>query len=132
MAEMKVGIMSAADYRARTLAIARGEYKPKKGEPKVWFESIQSMAQVLSENNLALLAMIRDHRPRTLGELAELSGRAESNLSRTLKALERHSIVSLERTGKGIRPKVNATDFHIVHGLKNGSRTQTVRRREAG
>lgn len=35
MAEMRVGIMSAADYRARTLAIAKGAYKPKKGEPEV-------------------------------------------------------------------------------------------------
>ena len=45
---LKIGILSRGDYKKRTIAIARGEYKPKKDEPKVWFESINSMAQVLS------------------------------------------------------------------------------------
>jgi predicted transcriptional regulator len=43
---IKIGIMSRQDYQQRTIAIARGDYKAKKGEPKVWFESVQSMAQV--------------------------------------------------------------------------------------
>ena len=42
---LKFGIMSREDYKKRTMAIARGEYRPKKGEPKVWFETLQSMAQ---------------------------------------------------------------------------------------
>ncbi len=29
--------MSPEQIRARTIAIARGEYKPKPGEPKIWF-----------------------------------------------------------------------------------------------
>jgi predicted transcriptional regulator len=29
------------------MAIARGDYKVKEDEPKVWFESIKSMAQIL-------------------------------------------------------------------------------------
>lgn len=36
---IKVGIISRDAYRRRTIAIARGEYKPKKDEPKVWIES---------------------------------------------------------------------------------------------
>ena len=44
---MKVGIISREDYVKRTLAIAKGDYKPKQDEPKIWFESIQSMAQIL-------------------------------------------------------------------------------------
>lgn len=39
-----VGIMSKADYIKRIIAIAKGEYKPKTNEPKVWFESIKSLA----------------------------------------------------------------------------------------
>jgi len=48
---LKIGVLSRENYKKRTIAIARGEYKPKKGEPKVWFESINSMAQVLSSEN---------------------------------------------------------------------------------
>ena len=46
-----VGIASFKAYKARALAIARGEYKPGKDEPKVWFSSIESFAQILSTKN---------------------------------------------------------------------------------
>ncbi len=62
---MKVGIISKDDYIKRTVAIAKGEYKPRKEEPKVWFESLKSMAKVLSSENQALLQSIIDHQPRS-------------------------------------------------------------------
>jgi len=43
---IKVGIMSKEQYKKRTIAIAKGEYIPKKDEPKVWFESIKSLSQI--------------------------------------------------------------------------------------
>jgi predicted transcriptional regulator len=39
--------MSFEDYKRRTVAIVKGEYKPGKNEPKIWFESVRSMARVL-------------------------------------------------------------------------------------
>jgi len=65
---MKVGIISKEDYRQRTIAIAKGEYVPKHGEPKVWFESLQSMTQVLSSENQELLKIIIDRKPASLRE----------------------------------------------------------------
>lgn len=47
--------MPQAQIRARILAIARGDYKPKATEPKIWFTSIRSLAEVLSDDNRALL-----------------------------------------------------------------------------
>ncbi len=78
---IKVGIMSKEQYKKRTIAIAKGEYIPKKDEPKVWFESIQSMSQVLSSLNQELLKVIIEKRPQSLKELEELTGRAKPNLS---------------------------------------------------
>lgn len=60
---IKVGIMSKEQYQKRIIDIAKGVYKPKKDEPKVWFESMQSMAQVLSNQNQALLQVILDNNP---------------------------------------------------------------------
>jgi hypothetical protein len=40
------------------MAIARGEYGPSPDEPKVWFQSPEALAQVLSAKNRALLALI--------------------------------------------------------------------------
>ena len=45
---LKIGILSKEDYRKRTIAIAKGEYQPKKNEPKVWFESMESLGQFLA------------------------------------------------------------------------------------
>lgn len=115
---MKVGIISKEDYRQRTIAIAKGEYVPKHGEPKVWFESLQSMAQVLSSENQELLKIIIDRKPSSLKELEEMTGRKSSNLSRTLNLMASFGIVSLEKDKKNVRPIVKATSFKVEFGLK--------------
>jgi predicted transcriptional regulator len=51
---LNIGIMSKEKYRKRTIAIAKREYIPKANEPKVWFESLQSMAQILNSENKEL------------------------------------------------------------------------------
>lgn len=101
MRVLKVGVASYEEMKARTMAIARGALKPKPGDPKVWFPSAESLVRVLSDRNRALLATIRDAQPRSLADLAELTGREKSNLSRTLKTMERYGIVKLDRAGRG-------------------------------
>jgi len=115
--KMKIGIISREDYKKRTIAIARGEYKPKRGEPTIWFESVQSMAQVLSSENQELLKIINEHKPESLKELQEVSGRKRSNLSRTLKTMSRYGIVELIKQEKKVKPLVKATDFKVEFGL---------------
>lgn len=83
------------------MAIARGELKPKPGDPKVWFPSTESLARVLSERNRSLLATIREETPDSLTALAEMTGREKSNLSRTLKTMSRYGIVELSRAPRG-------------------------------
>jgi len=117
MKTVYVGIMTKEAYKQRTIAIARGEYNPKKNEPKIWFESLKSMAQVLSNENRQLLKTILDKKPASLTELETLTGRKKSNLSRTLKTLERYGIVELNREKNKIVPEVKATDFRVEFGL---------------
>ena len=114
---LKIWILSRGDYKKRTIAIARGEYKPKKDEPKVWFESISSMAQVLSSENQKLLKVINEKKPTSLKELEIVTGRKSSNLSRTLKTMSRYGIVDLVKYNKSIKPVVKATDFKVEFGI---------------
>ena len=114
---MKVGIMPRDAFRKRTIEIARGEYKPKRGEPKVWFESIQSMAQVLSNSNQELLKVILRHEPDFMKELAQITGRTPGNLSRTLHNMQRYGIVELKKQKTTLKPIVKARDFRIEFGL---------------
>lgn len=104
---LRIGVASLDQIRARTLAIARGEYRRRPDDPKVWFTSLESLAQVLSSRNRALLETIRRRRPASMGELAKITDRAESNLSRTLRTMARYGLVHLEKTNGGrIVPKV--------------------------
>lgn len=117
---INVGIISRNDYVRRTIAIARGEHKPGPREPKVWFESLRSMAEALSPDNQELLRLIAEQNPQSLAELEQLSGRKKSNLSRTLKMLEGYGIVSLNRKQHRLIPRVNATDFKVEFGVNLG------------
>lgn len=119
MKVMNVGVLSRDEYRKRTIAIAKGLYKPKRNEPKVWFESVKSLSQVLSNDNQDLLKTIIQYEPQSLTELEELSHRRKSNLSRTLKTLESYGIVSLMKKHGKVVPKVNATDFKVEFGLNS-------------
>ena len=85
MKPIVIGVMPQKQIRARMIAIAKGEYKPKAGEPKIWFTSMRSVAEVLSDQNRALLKVIRATNPDSVAVLAKITGRQPSNLSRTLK-----------------------------------------------
>ena len=101
MKTLKIGVAGYDRMKARTMAIARGEHEHAKGEPTVWFTSIESFAKVLSQRNRDLLATIAREKPDSLTALAELAGRNKSNLSRTLKTMSRYGLVELKEGKRG-------------------------------
>lgn len=113
MKRVVIGIMPQEKIRQRALAIARGKYVPKPGEPKIWFASMRSVAEVLSDRNRALLRAIAETHPPTLAEVAQTTGREPSNLSRTLNTLSKYGLVELRRRGKTVQPIAKAVDFEI-------------------
>ncbi|MFV0447864.1 MAG: helix-turn-helix domain-containing protein [Vibrio sp.] len=111
----RIGIMSEKLIRMRLLAIAQGKYKPQQDEPRVWYTSINAISQILRPENIELLRLIDSERPESLTQLSELTGRAKSNLSNTLKALNEKGFVRLEQgVGKSVKPVALFTDFEIV------------------
>lgn len=119
MTTLKVGIASLEQFRDYTMAIARGERKRARDEPKVWFTSIDSFAKVLSERNRELLRVIAETKPQSLNELAETTGRAKSNLSRTLKTMERYGLVRFEKgKGRTLVPRTPYTDVVLDLSLR--------------
>jgi len=123
---LHIGIISYEDYKKRTMAISRGEYRPQPDEPKIWFESLQSMAQVLSNENQLLLKTILERKPDSLKELEAVTGRSSSNLSRTLKTMARYGIVKMEKVRRNIKPIVEATDFTVQFGLYAGGHPENA------
>lgn len=113
MKKIVIGILPQEKIRERMLAIAKGDYKPKRGEPKVWFTSMKSMAEVLSDKNRALLHVIAEIKPESIQDLANATDRQPSNLSRTLKTLENYGFVELKKKDKKIIPVAKVTEFEI-------------------
>lgn len=122
MTTLKVGIASYEDYKQRTTAVARGQIKPGADDPKVWFTSMESFAKVLSDRNRELLALIAATKPNSMNELAEKTGRAPSNLSRTLRTMERFGLVRFEKgAGKTRAPRVDYSDIILDVPLKRAA-----------
>lgn len=95
------------------LSIARGDYKPKSTDPKIWFTSMRSLAEVLSDDNRVLLKVIQESNPRSIASLADIPGRKPGNLSRTLKTMSNYGLVEMKRENRHVRPIVKSTEFRI-------------------
>ena len=113
MNKIKIGVMPTKQLHERMIDIAAGRYIPKRGEPKIWFSSMKSLAEVLSDNNRLLLKIIAESKPENIKELAELSGRQPSNLSRTLKTFERYGFVEMVAGKRSKKPVAKSVDFDI-------------------
>jgi len=112
--KITIGIMPQEKIRERMLAIAKGEYKLKSSDPKIWFTSMKSLAEVLSDENRALLRVIQESQPESISGLAEITGRKQSNLSRTLKTMSGYGLVEMRKEKRQVRPVVKSTEFQIL------------------
>jgi predicted transcriptional regulator len=104
---LKVGIAPREAIARYTRDVVAGRRRRSVDDPDVWFTSVESFAKILSERNRELLALIAQRRPDSLDALATASGRAKSNLSRTLQTMARYGLVRLEKgEGRKIKPVV--------------------------
>ena len=119
--------------------------KAAKGVPKRWFDSEaaaraamgrevspEAMVKLLSPANLRLLALMATKRPRSVQELADLAGRKQASVSRTLKRLAQAGIVAMTRgKGRERRPEFVATRVQLEIDLTGakGKRSRCGRER---
>ena len=72
----------------------------------IWFDSLKSVANVLSKENQQLLKVIAEQQPQSVTELATLTGRAVSNVSRTLKTLGKYNLVEMQKSQNRLAVKL--------------------------
>lgn len=109
--QVKIGIMPTDQFRQRTIDIAAGRYRPANNEPKIWFHSFKAMGEVLNEKNIELLKIIIEQKPETMTELAELTDRKLSGLSRTMKTLRAYKLADVEEKGRVRKPLARTAIF---------------------
>ena len=108
----QVKIQGHAALRKEMTVVARGDKAASKDAGGFSFDSVEALLRLLTPQNRALLAVIRDKKPQSIAELAELTGRAQPNLTRTLGKLEAIGFVRFTNVN---RRKIPTT---VVRSLK--------------
>lgn len=116
---LKFGIAPVPEQRARSLAIAAGTRQRAKDEPTVWFPSMAAMARVLSDENMALLKVIRESHPESMDALAATVGKHAPNVSRSLHTMAQYGLVKLIKQGRTVMPRVTSERVTVDFSWSN-------------
>lgn len=84
------------DFRRTYKAVRAG--KPVRRREGVYFTNLEAARRLLTPNRLALLRTIRQKRPQSIYQLAQLVGRDMKNVQEDLRLLEEYELVALTRT----------------------------------
>jgi len=98
-------VQSFSSLRAEMVSVARGERKAPSHAAEQSTHSADMIARLLTPENRSLMASIRAHNPASVAELAALTERAPSNLTRTLDKLEAVGLVHFELVGRRKAPR---------------------------
>ena len=82
----------------------------------IWFDSLKSLANVLSKENQQLLKVIAEQQPQSMTEIASISGRALSNVCRTLNTMAKHNLVKIVPNEGAMRVEVLSQKWIVLHG----------------
>ncbi len=107
-------IQTLGSLKKEMLAVARKKRKAPADANETSFESAEAIVRLLTPENRHLLSLIETHRPESVAELANLAGRAEPNVSRTLGKMAATGFVKLiEGAGRAKRPALLAREVTI-------------------
>ena len=106
---IKIGIASVPEMHARTQAVVAGTRKVLPDEPKIWFPSIRDATRVVSDENMAMLRVLREQKPESVDALAHAVGKPVTEVAQSLQTMANFTLVKLTRKD-GIVVPVAACD----------------------
>ena len=98
-------VQSLRSLRDEMKAVARGKKSAPADAAQPSFNSVEALVRLLTPENRKLLAIIRDRKPASVAALAELSGRSQPNVTRTLNKLEAVGFITMKSTGRKKAPE---------------------------
>jgi len=99
------------EFRERIRGYARKIDKGKRGliaRESISFPSIDGLKQFLTPKRIQLLKIIRNQKPKSVYELAKLSGRKQESVPYDIRLLENSGFVKIEKI-KDVRVKTIPT-----------------------
>lgn len=102
-----MAMRSLNELKEEMRAVARGERKPS-------LLPAREVLNVLSSaDHMEILRVIHQAKPATVTELSQLTGRAQPNISRSLRQLAKHGLIELIKVGREVRPQATAESVSI-------------------
>jgi len=96
----------------------------KERQAMVALESVEAALRLLTGQNRDLIRIIQAGKFNSMAELAAQSGRAESNLNRTIKKLSNLGLVTLKRErGRLVKPELAIRSLRIELDFVDGTAT---------
>jgi predicted transcriptional regulator len=139
---MKPTIMTFRDFVDEMKSVAAGKRPaPKRGAKRIFasetavrqfkkrqamvaLESVEAALRLLTGQNRDLIRIIQAGKFNSMAELAAQSGRAESNLNRTIKKLSNLGLVTLKREGgRLVKPELAIRSLRIELDFVDGTAT---------
>lgn len=108
-----VKIQSHGALRKMMKAAASGKRGAPKDAAGVSFDSVDSLLRLLTPKNRELLAIIRDRKPQSIADLAEMTGRKSPNVIRTLGKLEAVGFVTMKTVMRRKVPMASVQSLRI-------------------
>lgn len=113
----KEKVIVITDLKSSLKEFARAYEKASKGEvverDTIGVSNLKELQTLLSPKRLELLKVIKEHKPRSIKELAELVKRDFRNVYRDLVILEAVGLVELEKKGKEVKPIVDYDEIVV-------------------
>lgn len=97
-------IQNLRALREEMKAVARGHRPAPADAAKPSFNSVEAVVRLLTPENRRLLAIIRDRKPQSIAALADMAGRSQPNLTRTLAKLEAAGLITMQAHGRRKAP----------------------------
>jgi len=96
----------------------------KERQAMIALESVEAALRLLTGQNHDLIRIIQAGKFNSMAELAAQSGRAESNLNRTIKKLSKLGLVTLKRErGRLVKPELAIRSLRIELDFVDGTAT---------
>ena len=113
----KEKVIVITDLKSSLKEFARTYEGASRGEvverDTIGVSSLKELQTLLSPKRLELLKVIKEHKPRSIKELAQLVKRGVRTVHRDLVILEAVGLVELEKRGKEVRPVVDYEEIVI-------------------